>query len=166
VLSLSYDAQHRLTAVHRAGGHAYALAYDATGRLTSITDGNLAPSRAYGFAYDGDDRLISITDPQGNAEAFAYDADNLLTSITDRRGIAATIAYATPAGSPHTRLPATVAKEASARPLPSTRRHAPPRSSTPTGTRGSTPTTAATGWRRSPIPPPPRSLSRGTPATT
>mgnify|MGYP001439383918 CR=1 FL=1 len=46
-----------------------AYAYDADGRLISMTD---ALGNVTGFEYDSRDRVIKVTDAKGNATTFTY----------------------------------------------------------------------------------------------
>ena len=101
----------RLTTVTDAGSRSYILSYAFDGKLIQLFDN--AAIRSYTFAYDATGRLTGITERLGNTEAFTYDSENLLTGITDRRGNAATITYITPAGDPNTRLPQTITKAGS-----------------------------------------------------
>ncbi len=109
-LAFTYGAG-RLTTLTDAGGRSYTLSYAFDGRLIQLFDNSAI--RTYSFTYDAAGRLTGITDPLGNLEAFSYDPENLLTGVTDRRGNSATISYITPAASPNTRLPQTIAKAGS-----------------------------------------------------
>lgn len=106
-LALSYDSTYRLTLITDPGGRTYTFGYDDEGRLAAVTDPNLG--RSWALAYDGQNRLVEIADPLGHHVGLAYDG-GLLVSIDDPRGHAATIAWATPGGSPGTRLPVTIDK--------------------------------------------------------
>ena len=55
------------------------FAYDAAGRLATVTDRN---ANATSYAYDPSGRLEAITDPVGRVTTFVYD-NGLLESITD-----------------------------------------------------------------------------------
>lgn len=65
-------------------GGSLTLTYDScfTGRLCSIRDW-LSPARTVSFAYDANGRLQTVTDRNGKVTTYAYDASNRLTTITD-----------------------------------------------------------------------------------
>jgi len=93
------------------GSIVYQFAYDADGRLTTITDGDgnvttiqrdgdgnataiVAPEgQTTTLAYDANGYLASVTNPAGETTSFAYTAEGLMTSKTDPRGNASTFAY-------------------------------------------------------------------------
>jgi RHS repeat-associated protein len=65
------------------------LAYDGSGRLTTVT----APDgRALTLAYSGE-RLVQVTDPGGRTVQFNQDGSGDLTAITDVRGKVTTVTY-------------------------------------------------------------------------
>jgi YD repeat-containing protein len=55
------------------------LAYDSSGRLETLTEGDGADARTTTLAYDSDGYLAAITDPLGRSKTFGYDAAGRLT---------------------------------------------------------------------------------------
>jgi len=85
-LSLSYDASFRLTAVTDATGRATTFQYgNATFPLqvTGITD---PFGRTATLAYNGAGQLASITDVIGISSSFAYDGSGLVNALTTPYG--------------------------------------------------------------------------------
>ena len=72
-LSISYNADNRISTVTDTAGKEVAYDYDADGNLTSVTDpdGNMET-----YSYDENHNLITITDPEGNGSHFTYDTEN------------------------------------------------------------------------------------------
>ena len=71
----------------------YSLAYNGTGKLTSLTDGL---SQSWSFGYDANEnKLESITQPGQSAPScfFGYDANYRMTSHEDFEGFTYDIAY-------------------------------------------------------------------------
>ena len=64
--AFSYDALRRLTGI-TLGTATTGIAYDANGRVTSLTD---PAGRAWQFTYDTNGNLTAITDPQGNVPSY------------------------------------------------------------------------------------------------
>ncbi len=67
------------------------FAYDAAGRLASVTDARGTVLERYG--YDAMDRLLTRTDALGKEERYAYNAGGQLTQRTDRQGRVITYGY-------------------------------------------------------------------------
>ena len=68
------------------------FAYDATGRLTTVTENAQTDAaggrRSMTYGYDAANRLASVSDPRGNTTSFVHTAaadGNRLTRLTDRR---------------------------------------------------------------------------------
>ena len=57
-------------------------AYDADGRITSVTRTNAGANQVTQTAYTRTGQAQSITDPNGNTTSFAYDLDDRQTSVT------------------------------------------------------------------------------------
>lgn len=75
--SFSYDARGNLLTATNAGA-AYVYAYDAAGRLSSVTD---QLGRAISYQYDQSGRKIKMTGPDGKAVAYEYDSAGRLAKI-------------------------------------------------------------------------------------
>ena len=86
----AYDAAGRLTSVTDPLGAESAMAYDTAGNLTSTSD---ALGRSASFTYDAAGRVLTATDPAGETASFAYDLDGNRTSATDQLGHATTFSY-------------------------------------------------------------------------
>ncbi len=98
VITLSYDAQNRLSALSDPLGRKVTYAYDAAGRLVTVTDkiGNAAGQNPllhqWQYAYDAAGHLASLTDPDGRVPmANTYDASGRVTSQKD--GLANTTSF-------------------------------------------------------------------------
>lgn len=86
----AYDAMGRLTSVTNALNETTAYTYSMANQLTSIRypDGNQLIK-----TYDEMGRLIRRTDPAGSADTYFYDANSNLVKKTDRMGQSTTYAY-------------------------------------------------------------------------
>ena len=78
--SLTIDALGRPVAMQASGLAAAILAYDARGRLASLTRGSGADARTFTFAYNPQGFLSTITDPAGRTSQFTQDAAGRTTS--------------------------------------------------------------------------------------
>jgi RHS repeat-associated protein len=81
-VAYAYDARGRLATVTQGSGadaRAVTFGYDAAGYLASLTD---ALGRSAGFAYDPVGRITRQIFPDGRAVEFGYDANGNLTSLT------------------------------------------------------------------------------------
>ena len=105
------EGRHLSTVDTLTGATLYAFAYDAAGRLTSITDaddnvitierdgaGNptaiVAPfGQRTTLTLNGAGYLATVTNPAGEAHQLSYTADGLLTAFTDPNGHTAQYAY-------------------------------------------------------------------------
>jgi RHS repeat-associated protein len=85
-LTFSYSGA-LLTVVTDASGRDLSLTYDANGRVTTITDGNVSPPRTIQYSYDSLGNQVNVTDPLGAATTYAYDATHHLTAVTDALGV-------------------------------------------------------------------------------
>jgi YD repeat-containing protein len=77
-IALAYDARGRVASVSQ-GSRSSVLAYDAFGRIASFAD---PLGRVASFQYDADGRMTLEKLPSGAAIAATYDANGNLTSIT------------------------------------------------------------------------------------
>lgn len=71
-------------------GNKTQMAYDALGRLKSVTD---AQGGVTQFTYDARDNLLALTDANGNTTRFEYDANNRKTKETRPLGQSTTYTY-------------------------------------------------------------------------
>jgi RHS repeat-associated protein len=85
----SYDASDRLTSVTDPRGRVTTLAYSG-GRLASSTD---PVGRITTFTHDASGNLRQITDPDGSTRQFSYDARHRLTAQTSKNGAVTTYEY-------------------------------------------------------------------------
>jgi len=94
-IGLSYNAEHRLTALTDPTGHVVRFAYDEAGRnLISDTDPN---GGVMNYFYDDIRGLTSIIDRRGNILiSNTYDATDRVVSQTNGRGFTTGLAYNTP----------------------------------------------------------------------
>jgi len=77
--TFTYDAAGNLITATNAA-ISYTLGYDATNRLTSVTD-NLG--RTISYVLDANGNRTQMTAPDGRITTYAYDAKNRLTQLTD-----------------------------------------------------------------------------------
>src|SRR5690606_16802122 len=105
------DDVGRPLTVQPPGLAAVSYAYDADGRIESITHGAGSDARTVGFTYGADGNVATITDPLGRSQHFAYDAFGRVISRTlvDGRVVGfeydeagRTIAVTPPGRSPYT----------------------------------------------------------------
>ncbi|WP_375591828.1 carbohydrate-binding protein [Chitiniphilus eburneus] len=78
----AYDAKGRLTTISQGSGDAARTthyAYNTLGELESVTD---ALGRITGYAYDLAGRVTRVTTPDGREIGFGYDANGNLTAVT------------------------------------------------------------------------------------
>jgi YD repeat-containing protein len=83
-----YDAAGNLVQVTDPLGNITTTAYDALGRVTSVTqadpdDAGAQTSPVTSYVYDANGNTLSITDPNGNVTTSSYDALNRQISRTD-----------------------------------------------------------------------------------
>jgi RHS repeat-associated protein len=97
----TFDATGRLTAITDRNGYTTTLAYNGGGQLATVTD---AAGRALTLAYKpGTNLLQSVTDPASppRSVSFQYDGANQLTQVTDVKGGHWAFTYTTSGGVPH-----------------------------------------------------------------
>lgn len=80
----SFDATGRLTRVTDPTGAVTRYEYDAAGNLTSLTD---PLGRTTGLGYDAAGNLITVTDPEGGVTRYAYDPGGRCISATTPAGL-------------------------------------------------------------------------------
>jgi RHS repeat-associated protein len=90
-VAFTYDAMDRLINTRQVGLD-FGAAYDADGRLTSVSYNNGQFTVTY--TYDSRDRLIGVSDSlTGTSLTFAYDDANRLTGLTRPNGVNGTYNY-------------------------------------------------------------------------
>src|SRR5262249_14603248 len=76
----TYNAAGQIATVTDPNGGVTTWNYDASGRLSSITNANSQTQASY--TYDSADRVQTFTDSEGYTVTYAYDAIDRITSIT------------------------------------------------------------------------------------
>jgi len=99
-LSYTYDPAGRRSGLRVSRSttalHDQRYAYDAAGRLITLTDQTASPTIAVGFRHDAASRLTRITDPGGARADYTYDAAGRLAQVwhqDSRGGTVATYNY-------------------------------------------------------------------------
>lgn len=75
----AYDATGKLLSITHRNGLQQTLNYDSRGRLSGVSD---PFGRQLSFAYDATGRLSTLTDPAGNLYRYNYDGNGNLVSVT------------------------------------------------------------------------------------
>ena len=87
-----YDADGNLDEITTPLGHKTTMAFDGSGRMTSMVEarGNAAGATpadyTWAFGYDDGDNLTSRTDPLGNVTEWTFDDAGLLDTMEDAKG--------------------------------------------------------------------------------
>ena len=89
-LRFTYDASHRLTSVTESGTVTKRLYYDADGNLSTIVD---ACGNRTELQYDSDYQLVSAQDAIGSMTAYTYDAQGHLVAKTYADGTSERMTY-------------------------------------------------------------------------
>jgi RHS repeat-associated protein len=76
----SFDATGRLTAITDRNGNVTSLTYDASGRLDLVTD---PAGRTLDFDYGANNKVATVTDPGDRVFRYGYDGNDNLTDVTD-----------------------------------------------------------------------------------
>ncbi len=111
-ISYTYDVNRNMTQLQDARGSLFNIGYDASGRVSSLTNALSTTTIAYGlpvntvtqhgagttrdidYTFDGLGRLVQIDGACcGMTEAYTYDAQNNMTSMTDANGNVTTMTY-------------------------------------------------------------------------
>lgn len=79
-----------LTSIKHPDGSSESFVYDASGNLTSATDG---AGHAWSFTHNARGQMLTATDPTGAVTTFVYNADGTLASVTDPAGNATSFGY-------------------------------------------------------------------------
>lgn len=79
--TFAYDATNRLTTITDWLRRPLRIAYGANGKISTVTD--VAGSRVVTFAYDPAGNLQQVTDVAGGLTKLSYDGNHLLQTITD-----------------------------------------------------------------------------------
>ena len=88
--SMLFDAAGRLTALRDANGNATTLEYTGA-NLTRVND---AVNRSLTFQYDASNRVTRVTDPTGRAWRYTYES-GALTTVTNPSGVVVRYEYQT-----------------------------------------------------------------------
>ncbi|MFL6521260.1 MAG: RHS repeat-associated core domain-containing protein [Chthoniobacterales bacterium] len=90
--STSYPRRTFMTQVIDAAGNPVTISYDASFRITCLTD---ALGKHTTLAYEESDplKITKVTDPFGRFATFQYDSNGRLQTITDEIGIQSTFGY-------------------------------------------------------------------------
>jgi len=83
-VSNTYNALNRMDGMYYNGVKQWGLAYDASGNLTTITDG--AGNTTSSMSYDKNNRLTQQAEGASNSIAYGYDDNSNLTSLTATAG--------------------------------------------------------------------------------
>ncbi|MGH7757125.1 MAG: hypothetical protein ACREM8_12700, partial [Vulcanimicrobiaceae bacterium] len=100
-LTFGYDATLRMTTVTDAIGQVTTLQYASTANPRLITGVTDPFGRQAALGYDADGRLASLTDAIGIHSTFAYDNANNLTAMTTPYGTTSFTTWADPGGANH-----------------------------------------------------------------
>jgi RHS repeat-associated protein len=92
LISLTYDANNRMTQVIDPITRGIQFAYDLNGDLVTATDAN---GNVTTYTYDANHQILTVVDPRGNTiVSNTYDAqDRVVTYQTDAKGGATTYVY-------------------------------------------------------------------------
>jgi RHS repeat-associated protein len=86
-----FNSAGRLLQIKNKHGQAITLAYDADGRLTTITEA--VSGRSLALQYNAGGLVSAAVDPLGRQVTFTYDANHNLTRITDAAGYSTDYTY-------------------------------------------------------------------------
>ena len=90
----SYDPRGHLVTNLDALGRLTVSAFDASNRLTRVTEAAATPDeRTTAFAYDGRHRLVAITNAMGRVTRMGYDGHDRLVCVTAPDGVTVTNVY-------------------------------------------------------------------------
>jgi RHS repeat-associated protein len=88
--SEAYDANGRLTSLTDVAGNVTTLTRDPSGNLLTIADPG---GRSLSFSYDGSGRITASTGPLGVIASYVYDGNGYLQAVTYGDGSGYTFAY-------------------------------------------------------------------------
>ena len=91
--AMTLDSRGRLVRVQVSGLDPTTYAYDARGRLDTITDATSSGARVTLFTYNSDGWLAGVTDPEGGSTSLTYDAAGRPVSQTLPGGRTVAFAY-------------------------------------------------------------------------
>jgi YD repeat-containing protein len=90
-LTFGYDASNRITSLTDPASRQAQFTYDANGHISAVTD----PAGAVtGYSYDSNDRITAIT-RNGHTWSYGYDSNNFVSSVTDPLNHTTTYTYTT-----------------------------------------------------------------------
>lgn len=84
ITTVAYDSSGRLSTVTDAASRQLTFTYGSSGTLVATVSSSVGVSLSYG--YDSQGRLIQVTRPDLTTVSFAYNAQSLITSVTDSNG--------------------------------------------------------------------------------
>ncbi len=82
-----------LTSLTNNAGQTISFAYDSKGRLITVTDAIVAPSRSWSYSYDASNNLLQVTDPLGGKYNYSYLINGPVKSVTDKNSNVVDIIY-------------------------------------------------------------------------
>ena len=82
-----------LISLTNTAGQTITFNYDGNGRLISLVDALVAPSRTYSYTYDGSNNLTQVTDPLGGKNKYAYLVNGPMKAISDKNNNTVDIIY-------------------------------------------------------------------------
>ncbi|MFT7868361.1 RHS repeat protein, partial [Amycolatopsis sp. A24] len=84
-MSFGLDTDGRITTLTTTLGRVYTLSYDASGRVTQVTEPNYdGVASVTGYAYDSG--TTTVTDPNGHKSTYTFDSGGRQTKATDALG--------------------------------------------------------------------------------
>lgn len=92
LLNFSYT-DTLLTGISTSAGQKLTLAYNANGRLSTLTDANATPTRSWSYFYDNAGNLIRVTDPLNNEYRYSYLVNGPVKEVHDRNANVVNIIY-------------------------------------------------------------------------
>lgn len=82
-----------LTSLSNNAGQAISFAYNNKGRLATVTDANVSPSRTFSYTYTDDGNLMQVTDPLGAKVKYSYLVNGPAKTVTDKNNNLVNIIY-------------------------------------------------------------------------
>ncbi|MEI2755397.1 MAG: RHS repeat-associated core domain-containing protein [Chitinophagaceae bacterium] len=82
-----------LTSISTTAGQSIALAYNAGGKLQTVTDAVASPTRIIQYTYNNNGDLTQVTDPLGGKSKYDYLVNGPMKSMTDKNKNVVDIVY-------------------------------------------------------------------------